>query len=372
MAYQTGVLDALRDFGIRFTEEPGCRTRGSINFAPRGVMIHHTGVNSDITAMLRDGRPGLTGPLCNIELRRHGHVHVIALGRANHAGAGSFRGLSGNSVFWGIEPSSDGKTWTDAQRHMYPLLTAALCRYSNIDPSMVPGHKEYAGYRGKWDPGAWDMNWHRSQTGLFLRGGGVAPPPPGPLGSRLLRQGDRGPDVAEWQKVLGISADGDFGPQTHQATVAFQQRHGLIADGIVGAATLAAARPTTSPEEDEMNVAMHSVPPVGTRSVPTTEHENGLELNRLTLSIDSPAQCENGWQTWLSITPAGPPGHGSARGYSVAIENAGVATTDKDVRGVGARRDSYRLPKGTTDIAVENLGKRPLGVTVATTREPPK
>lgn len=181
MSYEVGALDALRDFGIHFTEEPGCRTRGSINFSPRGVAIHHTGTNSDITAVLRDGRAGLSGPLCNIELRRNGHVHVIALGRANHAGAGDYRGLSGNSLCWGIEPSSDGKTWTDAQRHMYPLVTAALCRYSRIDEGWVFGHKEYAGYRGKWDPGAWDMNWHRSRTGLLLRGGPTPAPTPTPI-----------------------------------------------------------------------------------------------------------------------------------------------------------------------------------------------
>lgn len=169
MSYEVGVLDALRDFGINFTEEPGCRTRGSINFSPRAVMPHHTGADKDVTAMLRDGRPGLGGPLCNFELRRLGHVHCIALGRANHAGAGDFRGLSGNTYFWGIEASSAGKTWTDPQREMYPLLSAALCAYSGVDESWVGAHKEYAGYRGKWDPGAWDMHWHRERTGYCLR-----------------------------------------------------------------------------------------------------------------------------------------------------------------------------------------------------------
>ncbi len=170
MAYQVEALDALRDFGINFSEEPGCRTRGSVNFGPRGVMDHHTGVNTDVTSMLRDGRGDLDGPLCNFELRRQGHVRAIALGRANHAGAGDYRGLSGNSVWWGIEASSDGKSWTPAQREMYPILNAALLAYCGRDESWVAGHKEYAGYRGKWDPGAWDMNEMRHSTGLVLRG----------------------------------------------------------------------------------------------------------------------------------------------------------------------------------------------------------
>jgi hypothetical protein len=56
---------------------------------------------------------------------------------------------------------------------------------------------------------------------------------------RVLRQGDRGADVKRWQFFLvgqnldvGV-ADGIFGKRTHLATVAFQQAHGLVPDGIV-------------------------------------------------------------------------------------------------------------------------------------------
>jgi hypothetical protein len=60
---------------------------------------------------------------------------------------------------------------------------------------------------------------------------------------RILKEGAKGPDVKRWQTFLigqgfvpGL-ADGKFGPRTHQATVAFQTRFGLVADGIVGNAT---------------------------------------------------------------------------------------------------------------------------------------
>jgi hypothetical protein len=60
---------------------------------------------------------------------------------------------------------------------------------------------------------------------------------------RILKEGLKGPDVKQWQNFLigqgfdpGL-ADGRFGPRVHQATLAFQSRFGLTADGIVGNAT---------------------------------------------------------------------------------------------------------------------------------------
>lgn len=69
-------------------------------------------------------------------------------------------------------------------------------------------------------------------------------PPSGPLssGSRpTLRFGSVGPVVSEWQRLLKITADGDFGPATCSATRRFQTSHGLIDDGIVGPKTWSVA-----------------------------------------------------------------------------------------------------------------------------------
>lgn len=49
-----------------------------------------------------------------------------------------------------------------------------------------------------------------------------------------IRQGSTGDAVVAWQKIIGVTADGQFGPQTTAATKAFQQKKGLVADGIVG------------------------------------------------------------------------------------------------------------------------------------------
>ncbi len=55
-----------------------------------------------------------------------------------------------------------------------------------------------------------------------------------------LRRGSKGADVRILQQRLGITADGDFGPQTDAAVRAFQARNGLTVDGIVGRQTWAA------------------------------------------------------------------------------------------------------------------------------------
>lgn len=61
------------------------------------------------------------------------------------------------------------------------------------------------------------------------------PPRPDPDATRPpLRQGDRGEDVELLQELLGLTADGIFGPGTKRAVVAFQEENGLEADGIVG------------------------------------------------------------------------------------------------------------------------------------------
>lgn len=56
----------------------------------------------------------------------------------------------------------------------------------------------------------------------------------------VLQTGDSGDQVRELQRLLGVTSDGIFGPDTKAAVVAFQTAHGLAADGIVGPLTWAA------------------------------------------------------------------------------------------------------------------------------------
>lgn len=56
-----------------------------------------------------------------------------------------------------------------------------------------------------------------------------------------LSVGSKGEVVREWQRIVGAKPDGDFGTGTERATKVWQAAHGLVADGVVGSVTWAAA-----------------------------------------------------------------------------------------------------------------------------------
>src|SRR5215510_523751 len=52
-----------------------------------------------------------------------------------------------------------------------------------------------------------------------------------------LKLGDSGPAVVDLQRLLGITTDGEFGPETDKAVRDFQASRNLVVDGIVGSHT---------------------------------------------------------------------------------------------------------------------------------------
>lgn len=62
------------------------------------------------------------------------------------------------------------------------------------------------------------------------------------LPTTTLKAGSTGSEVKLWQKFLNsrgydVKVDGDFGAMTRRATIAFQKKHSLEADGVVGPET---------------------------------------------------------------------------------------------------------------------------------------
>lgn len=58
-----------------------------------------------------------------------------------------------------------------------------------------------------------------------------------PYPGSLIKRGSRGKDVERIQRALSITVDGIFGAKTEAAVKAYQKRHKLAADGIVGQKT---------------------------------------------------------------------------------------------------------------------------------------
>lgn len=249
----TWLADALRQAGMAVVEEPGWKDRGRGEFGPpKGVLIHHTASNAkggdapDLGIVV-NGRadPPLTGPLCNLLLSRSAVFHVIAAGRANHAGPGMWHGVTqGNSELIGIEAENDGvhEPWPSGQMDALVHGTATILKHVGADSVMAAGHKEYALPRGRKVDPDFDMIAFREHVENVIDLGATVPLQILPVvqtdpARSMLRKGDHGVSVAELQRLLGIAHDGFFGPMTEAAVKQFQKSHGLAVDGLVGPAT---------------------------------------------------------------------------------------------------------------------------------------
>jgi hypothetical protein len=165
----------LRAEGLRVVEHGGWRARGRPGaFSPVGVLCHHTATSKSasdeaVCRLLIVGRSDLPGPLCQIGLARDGTVHLIAAGRANHAGSAKSSGTvaagDGNTLYIGIEAFNDGvgEPWPAVQYDAYVTLAAALCEHvTGNSAQTVRGHKETS-LSGKIDP-RFDMDTFRARV----------------------------------------------------------------------------------------------------------------------------------------------------------------------------------------------------------------
>lgn len=50
----------------------------------------------------------------------------------------------------------------------------------------------------------------------------------------VIKKGSKGKAVKIWQIIVGASSDGKFGNGTLKKTIAWQEAHGLVSDGVVG------------------------------------------------------------------------------------------------------------------------------------------
>ena len=264
MAFQlTWLAEVLTRAGLKVSEVKDWQTRGNGDVSRIfGVICHHTAgaknLNMPSLNLIVNGRGGpspLKGPLAQLGLGRDGTYYVIAAGRANHAGRGEFRGIvNGNSNFIGIEAEHTGRAqdcpWPPQQLDAYQRGVAAILKHIKQGPEFCIAHREWAPKR-KPDPEFGDtlqMDAFRRRVKEIMDG--QHPPeliPPvenpdaaqagGDPGRPTLRRGMTGKFTRDLQTKLKINVDGKFGKGTEAAVRAFQRKHGLFPDGIVGPKT---------------------------------------------------------------------------------------------------------------------------------------
>jgi peptidoglycan hydrolase-like protein with peptidoglycan-binding domain len=255
----TWLADALRNAGLKVAEVDGWKDRGRGDVGEiLGVVCHDTAgpITGNMPSLhtLINGRPDLAGPLSQLGLGRDGTFYVIAAGRCNHAGAGTWEGSSkGNTNFIGIEAENTGGAndfpWPDVQMDAYARGVAAILKHIGKGADACAGHKEYATPHGRKQDPSFDMDLFRKSITAILSGN--APPPniipaaepaspAGAPGRPTLRRGANNDLVKVVQSKVGVAQDGDFGAKTEAAVREFQRKHGLAPDGIVGPKTWAA------------------------------------------------------------------------------------------------------------------------------------
>lgn len=141
------VARRLRSWGWTVLEMPGWQTRGRPDAELRATHIipHHTAAAVDVDRILRDGRSGLPGPLCNFAVHRNEDIVLVAAGKANHAGVATVPNQKG----WGIE--STGPVPVSARgKSAFPNYRAqlALCVAIRLEEGWgvdrIRAHKEIA------------------------------------------------------------------------------------------------------------------------------------------------------------------------------------------------------------------------------------
>lgn len=237
MAYRwlTELADVLRAAGLDVEEVPGWKTRGHTTTygrpvymeEPTGILCHHTATSASATGdypslrIVRDGRPGLPGPLAQLGLGRSGKWYVISAGIAYHAGTTSDQRYR-NERCIGIEAEHPGGTapWPKAQYDSYVKGVAALKAHFKKVGGRVAGHKEQT--PGKPDPN-FDM---------------------GDFRAAVVAAATAGADVGT-KKPNTITIDsftGELGPNTIRAWQTYYARAGRLpasaVDGVISEPSL--------------------------------------------------------------------------------------------------------------------------------------
>jgi hypothetical protein len=113
-------------------------------------------------------------------------------------------------------------------------LFVRFVKLNNLDDELC--RRDWAGFARGYNGPAFLKNRYDTKLAAAYTVHAISPSRTDTI-QRTLKMGDDGPDVALLQKKLSLVADGDFGPATKAAVIAFQKKRGLGSDGIVGTKT---------------------------------------------------------------------------------------------------------------------------------------
>lgn len=188
MPNDTSLADRCRSFGLRVVEVAGWQSRGRPqDFQPGGSVNHHTaGPSTGSCPSLGgviNGFPGSApGPLANAVQSREPDgndiIYIVAAGVANHAGVGSWKGLTGNRRVVGLEIEHNGVTDLPIHRQEIAARFHAAVANGRWGADMVCQHKEWAPAGTKIDAATGvDNNGFRAMVDAALKGPHIPPSP---------------------------------------------------------------------------------------------------------------------------------------------------------------------------------------------------
>lgn len=161
MGYDTGIAARIRAKGVTVVEVDGWRTRGGATHDSILALMHHTAGSANgatpslaICIFGRGGSNPVPGPLVQVLQSREpdgdDKAYVIAAGKANHAGVGVWRGVSGNTHAAGVEVEHTGVGGVPAgRREITCRILAALLEGGSRDWRNACQHAEFATPQGR-------------------------------------------------------------------------------------------------------------------------------------------------------------------------------------------------------------------------------
>lgn len=249
----TDSAKVLRKVGLEVIEFDRPIGRGRSMAGVYAIIDHDTvtGQNwSDVSVanLLKNGRPGVPGPLSQYGMDRRGRLWFIADGKSNHNGYGTNPpGVTNNSI--GLEVFCAGglagkeEPYNAIQRRNAAIFDAALTEFYRLPVERVLGHKE-SDPRRKVDPWGVNMNEIRRMVRQFRDGQVIDKPDPEE--DEEMKRGHKDKEEVRYlQKYInlyfhghsmhkaGCTVDGVFGDETHAYVREFQKRESFTTNGIV-------------------------------------------------------------------------------------------------------------------------------------------